>query len=125
MSELKGLPRLLLNINTMLLSTTAGAKIAYQAATIVEKRAKQSLAGKLTPAHPKHHITGNLMRSIKAGIPTPIGPAAFSVPIGTDVVYAMGVEVRDQTGGYLRPALKESKKDVMAFVKKKVTGEVL
>jgi len=123
MSELKGLPRLLLNINTMLLSTTAGAKITYQAATIVEKRAKENITG--MHGHDKHIITGNLRRSIKAGIPTPIGPAAFSVPIGTDVVYAMAVEVKSPDGGFLRPALKESKKDVMAFVKKKVTGEVL
>jgi len=123
MSKLTGVTRLLFNINKMMVSGITGAKITYQAGTIVEKRAKENITGK--HGHDKHIITGNLRRSIKTGTPTQLAPGFFQVEIGTDVVYAKAVEVRDKTGGYLRPALKESKKDVMSFVKKKVRGDIL
>ena len=123
MSKITGLTKVLLNINKMIMSSAVGAKIVKQAGTIVEKRAKENIAGK--NGHDKHIITGNLMRSIKAGTPVQLAPGFFQIAIGTDVVYAMKVEVNDRTSGYLRPALKESKKEVMKFVKKKTTGNLL
>ena len=120
MAKLVGLTKLLFNINKIVLSSAYGAKIVYRAGTIVEKRAKENITGK--HGHDKHIITGNLRRSIKTGTPVQLAPGFFQVAIGTDVIYALPVEVRDKTGGYLRPALKESKKEVMKFVKKSVIG---
>ena len=122
--KLVGLNKVLANMNLMVGKLSGDFKrIAKKAGMIIEKRAKENIRGQ--HGHDRHWITGTLARSIKTGEPYYKGANIIEVPIGTDVFYAVSVEYRDRTGGFLRPALFESEKAAMMYMQATIAGEIV
>ena len=123
MSYLRGKEAVILNI-TMRIHSAAGRleKIAWNAGRLVERRAKENISGK--HGHKKHIISSRLMNSIDAKKPLRLSRYKYSVPIGTDVFYGPYVEHRDKTGGFLYPALTETKKQAIDYIKRELSGEL-
>ena len=123
MSYLRGKEAVILNI-TMRLHAAAGKleKTTWNAGRLVEKRAKENITGQ--HGHQKHIISGRLRSSITAKRPIRLSQYKYSVPIGTDVFYGPYVEHRDATGGFLYPALKETKKQAIDYITRSLKGEL-
>jgi len=121
--KLIGMEAVILNM-TMRVQAAAGKleKIAWNAGRLVERRAKENISGK--HGHKEHIITSRLRNSIDAKKPLRMSQYKYAVPIGSDVFYAPYVEHRDKTGGYLRPALEESKEQVVDYIKRELRGEL-
>lgn len=119
--RLKGANQVIANI-TLKIYTAKGIlpKVAMKAGRLIERRAKENITGK--HGHDKHIITGNLRSSIDVKTPIKISEHAYSVPIGTNVHYAPHVEHRDKTGGYLHPALEETKEQVLKLMRSELSG---
>ena len=121
--KLLGVNKVLANM-TLRVHTASGKipKVLWNAGRLVERRAKENISGK--HGHQRHVITGNLMKSIDTKRPYKTAPHTYSVPIGTDVHYAIHVEHRDKTGGFLFPALKEGKAQATDYIKRELRGEL-
>jgi hypothetical protein len=121
--KLIGMEAVILNMTARIYAASGRLeKIAWNAGRLIERRAKENITGK--HGHGKHIITGRLRSSIDAKKPLKLSQYKYAVPIGTDVFYAPHVEHRDKTGGYLRPALQESKKQAIDYIKKELRGEL-
>ena len=117
-----GLNKVLANLHLAQLKILGEApKIAENAGRIIEKRAKENITG--LHGHDRHIITGNLRRSIDTRV-RKMGVSLIRVEIGTDVYYAAYVEARDKTGGFLHPALYESREDAMNYIRLHLSGGV-
>jgi len=123
MSYLAGKEAVILNI-TMRLHAAAGKleKTTWNAGRLVEKRAKENITGQ--HGHQKHIISGRLRSSITAKRPIRLSQYKYSVPIGTDVFYGLWVEVKSPDGGFLRPALGETKKQAINYITRSLKGEL-
>ena len=120
---LKGADVVIANM-TLRVNAAAGKldKIAWNAGRLIERKAKENITGK--HGHEKHIITGNLRNSIDAKKPMRMSKYFYIVPIGSDVFYARYVEHRDKTGGYLHPALEETKEQVIDYIKRELRMEL-
>jgi len=120
--HITGITKTLANINLKTMAITGDMeRIAYKAGTLIERRAKENISGK--NSHHRHIVTGNLRNSIDTRV-RKMAPTLVQIEIGTNVHYAAAVEARDATGGYLRPALYESKKQALDYIQRTVAGEV-
>jgi len=119
---LRGMTKVLANMNLSVMAVSGDMeRIAMNAGRLIERRAKENISGK--NGHIKHIITGNLRNSIDTRV-RKMAPTLVQIEIGTNVHYAAAVEARDATGGYLRPALYESKKQALDYIQRTVAGEV-
>jgi len=74
-----------------------------------------------------HIITGRLKRSITSSQPKKLSEGRYVVDVGTNVNYAKEEEFREGTKdgtphAFLRPAINESKKDVVRLIVKNIVG---
>lgn len=74
-----------------------------------------------------HVITGRLKRSITSSQPKKISNGRWAVDIGTNVNYAKEEEFRPGTKdgtphAFLRPAINESKRDVIRLIVKNIVS---
>lgn len=117
-----GIQTVLNKLNLKLMEIeNAAPKLAERAGRVIEKRAKENLTGKNN--HQRHIITGNLRRSIDTRV-TKTGPFTVTISIGTDMHYAIYVELRDRTGGFLYPALYESKDEAITTLALLIAGKI-
>ena len=124
MSTLKitGLNSVIQNLNLKLMEVTGDIEqIAERGGRVIEKRVKENLTG--DRGHQRHIITGNLRRSIDTRAHK-ISTFIVEVAIGTDTHYAVYVEARDKTGGYLYPGFVESKQEALDLIGYIIAGKV-
>ena len=120
--RLDGVAKVMGAINLKIMALSGDMeRITMNAGRLIERRAKENITGQ--HGHNRHIITGNLRNSIDTKVHKR-GMSLYQAEIGTDVYYALPVELRDKTGGYLRPALKEAKPQAMNYIQRTVAGEV-
>jgi len=120
--RLDGVAKTLANINLKIMVLSGDMeRITMNAGRLIERRAKENISGQ--HGHDRHIITGNLRNSIDTKVHKR-GINLYQAEIGTDVRYALPVEVRSPDGGYLRPSLSETKPQVMNYISRTICGEI-
>ena len=120
---LRGMTKVLANMNLSVMAVSGDMeRIAMNAGRLIERRAKENISGK--NSHHRHIVTGNLRNSIDTKVRKKT-QTVVQIEVGTNVTYAIFVEARDKTGGFLRPALFESKKQALDYIQRTVAGEIL
>lgn len=118
--RLDGMTKVLTNLTLLNEKVTGGMKrVGEHAGRIIEKRAKENISGQ--HGHNKHIITGNLRSSIDTRVKEK-GFALIQIEVGTDVRYAVYVETKSRDGGFLRPALFESKEKALLYIRLTLSG---
>jgi len=121
--HITGITKVLANINLKMMAITGDMeRIALNGGRLIERRAKENISGK--NSHHRHIVTGNLRNSIDTKVRKKT-QTVVQIEVGTNVTYAIFVEARDKTGGFLRPALFESKKQALDYIQRTVAGEIL